>query len=206
MFVTFMPASCARAGGRGWMKSFAAAASCEVNMGKSLRIVVVAAFALAALGASRHRAANPPPAPAGPTFSKEVVRIFQANCQTCHHPGDIGPFSLMTFADAYPHASDIKYMKQTHQMPPWKPAQSCGIFDSPRTLSQPDIDTLAKSAGNGAPEGNRADLPPALDFTGGWALGQPDLVLSNSQPYTPPALGDMYRCYSMPANTTDQKY
>ncbi|PYQ56359.1 MAG: ascorbate-dependent monooxygenase [Acidobacteria bacterium] len=169
------------------------------------RIAFVSALVLAFVSA-RQRAIHPAPPPVGPTFSKEVSRIFQANCQTCHHPGDIGPFSLMTYADAYPHASDIKYMTQTHQMPPWKPAQSCGIFDSPRILSQPDIDTLAKWAGNGAPEGNRADLPPALDFTGGWALGQPDLVLSNSQPYTPPALGDMYRCYSMPANTTDQKY
>jgi hypothetical protein len=31
-------------------------------------------------------------AQAAPTFSKEVSRIFQKNCQTCHHPGDIAPF------------------------------------------------------------------------------------------------------------------
>ena len=65
-------------------------------MRNEFKIAVVAALALAALGASRHRAAVPPPAPAGPTFNKEVVRIFQSSCQSCHHPGDIGPFSLMT--------------------------------------------------------------------------------------------------------------
>ena len=169
------------------------------------RILLASAFLLAFVSA-RQRATRPPAAPAGPTFNKEVVRIFQANCQTCHHPGDIAPFSLMTYADAFPHATDIKFMTRTHQMPPWKPAQSCGIFDSPRVLSQADIDTLGAWVDNGAPEGNAADLPQALNFTGGWALGQPDLVLNSAQPYTPPATGDMYRCFSIPANTTSDKY
>ncbi len=169
------------------------------------RLVLASAFVLAFVSA-RQRAVIHPAPPAGPTFSKEVVRIVQANCQSCHHPGDIGPFSLMTYAEAYPHAADIKSMTQTRQMPPWKPAQSCGVFDSPRVLSPSDIDTLAKWADNGAPEGNRADLPPALNFEGGWALGQPDLVLNNPDPYMPPPIGDMYRCFSMRTNTTSDQY
>ncbi|HEX9492406.1 MAG TPA: peroxiredoxin, partial [Thermoanaerobaculia bacterium] len=43
-------------------------------------------------------------------------------------------------------------------------------------------------------------------FDGGWALGQPDLVLSNAQPYTPPTNGDMYRCFTMPTNLTEDQY
>ena len=27
------------------------------------------------------------------TFNRQIVRILQQNCQTCHHPGDIGPRS-----------------------------------------------------------------------------------------------------------------
>jgi hypothetical protein len=169
------------------------------------RVLLASAFALAFVSA-RHRSVAPPLPLAGPTFSKEVVRIFQANCQTCHHPGDIAPFSLMTYADAHVRAADIKSMTQQRKMPPWKPAQSCGVFDSPRILSQTDIDTLARWADNGAPEGNPADLPPPIDFAGGWALGQPDLVLGNAQAYTPPAVGDMYRCFSMPTNLTEDQY
>ena len=168
------------------------------------RVALAAALALAFVGA-RQRVVRPAPETV-PTFSKEVVRIFQANCQSCHHPGDIAPFSLMTFSDAHVRASDIKYMTSTRQMPPWKPAQSCGIFDSPRVLAQADIDTLAKWAEGGAPEGNPADLPPALNFEGGWALGQPDLTLQNTQPYTPPSTGDMYRCFTMPTNLSDDRY
>jgi hypothetical protein len=168
------------------------------------RVLLAAGFALAFVSA-RQRVVHPAPAVV-PTFSKEVVRIFQANCQTCHHDGDIAPFSLMTFADAHIRASDIKYMTSTRQMPPWKPAQSCGVFDSPRILAQKDIDTLAAWADGGAPQGNPADLPPPLHFEGGWALGQPDLVLQNTEAYTPPAVGDMYRCFTMPTHLTGDRY
>ena len=168
------------------------------------RVLLASAFALAFVSARQRAVLHP--VITSPTFNKEVSRIFQANCQTCHHPGDIGPFSLMTYSDARLHATDIKYMTQTHQMPPWKPVQSCGVFDSPRVLSQADIDTLSAWVDNGAPEGNPNDLPPSLNFEGGWALGQPDLVLSNTQPYTPPSVGDMYRCFTMPTHLTSDQY
>ena len=58
------------------------------------------------LAAAKQRAVRPSAHLAiGPTFSKEVVRIFQDHCQNCHHPGDIGPFSLMTYADAKRNAA-----------------------------------------------------------------------------------------------------
>jgi len=94
------------------------------------RIILASAFVFAFV-AARHRAVLHPAPPVvtdGPTFSNEVVRVFQNRCQSCHHPGDIAPFSLMTYADAAPHADAIKYMTQTHQMPPWKATQSCGDF------------------------------------------------------------------------------
>src|SRR5205085_2873075 len=63
-----------------------------------------------------------------PTFSKEVSRIFQKNCQTCHHPGDIAPFSMMTYQETRPWAKAIREQVLTRQMPPWKPAPGCGDF------------------------------------------------------------------------------
>src|SRR5947207_980087 len=165
--------------------------------------------ALLTIAAGKHRSVMPPPAPPvveGPTFSKEVVRIFQQNCQTCHHPGDIAPFSLMTYPDAKAHAFEIKANTSAHIMPPWKPVGSCGEFNAPRTLSAEDIATIATWVNNGAPEGNGADLPQPLDFSSGWTLGDPDLVLGNSKPFTPPADRDEYRCYSMPTNITSDHY
>ena len=31
------------------------------------------------------------------TFYKDVLQVLQKNCQTCHRPGQIGPFSMLTF-------------------------------------------------------------------------------------------------------------
>src|SRR5436305_7330029 len=114
----------------------------------------IAAVALTFIGA-RQRAVVHPFIPPGPTLSNEVVRIFQANCQTCHHPNDIAPFSLMTYADAKPHAIEIKANTSARIMPPWKPVTGCGEFNAPRVLSAGDIATIAKWVDNGAPEGNR---------------------------------------------------
>src|SRR6185295_11552859 len=99
--------------------------------------LAAAAAVTITVAAARHRAVTPPVAPVvtGPTFSKEVVRIFQANCQTCHHPGDIAPFSLMTYEDAKAHAFEIKANTSARIMPPWKPVRGCGQFNAPRVLS-----------------------------------------------------------------------
>jgi hypothetical protein len=141
-----------------------------------------------------------------PTFNREVVRIFQQNCQSCHHPGDIAPFSLMTYADAFPYRLQIKLMTQSREMPPWKATAGCGEFDAARVLSTSDIETIKQWVDGGAPEGSKADMPPALQFTSSWTLGQPDMVLSSPEPYTPPATGDIYRCFTLPTNLPADSY
>src|SRR5688572_24549827 len=91
-----------------------------------LLLVLVAALPMYA---KRRAAHHPSPAPvSGPTFSKEVVRILQQHCQSCHREGDIAPFPLMSYADARPRAAMIKFMTETRQMPPWKAAEGCGDF------------------------------------------------------------------------------
>jgi uncharacterized protein (TIGR03437 family) len=135
-----------------------------------------------------------------PTFNKEVVRIFQQNCQTCHHPGDIAPFSLMTYREARPWAVAIREAVLLKKMPPWKPAPGCGDFRDARGLTQEEINTIVAWADGGAPEGAPADLPPPIEFPDGWPLGAPDLVVQSDVDYTPPTQGDMYRCFSVPTS------
>ena len=161
-----------------------------------LSACLILAFA-AALLAARTRPINR--LPAGPTFSKEIVRVFQQHCQGCHHPGDIAPFSMMTYADAAPWARNIKFMTETRQMPPWKPTPDCGDFAAERRISEAEIALIGRWADAGAPEGNPDDLPPSLNFQDGWPLGPPDLVLKMPEAYTPPDSQDMYRCFTLPA-------
>lgn len=139
-------------------------------------------------------------AQANPTFSKEVVRILQKNCQTCHHPGDIAPFSMMTFQETRPWAKAIREAVLVRKMPPWKPAPGCGEFRDARGLTQDEINTIVAWVDGGSPEGNPADLPVATEFPDGWPLGAPDFVAAPNEDFTPPQGQDTYRCFSVPVS------
>src|SRR5438132_12067113 len=52
-----------------------------------------------------------------PTFSKEVVRIFQTSCQNCHNPIGVAPFSLITYSDAIKYTESIKFDVVNLKMP-----------------------------------------------------------------------------------------
>ena len=168
---------------------------------------LILAFAIALPLLAKQRAVRHPEVTAGaPTFSREVVRILQDHCQSCHHAGDIAPFPLVEYSDAKPRAFLIKFMTQTRQMPPWKAVEGCGDFKDNRRLSDDDIATIAKWVEAGAPEGNRADLPAQRVFSDDWELGAPDLVLANNEPFTPPPGEDTYRCFTVPTNVTSDTW
>jgi hypothetical protein len=174
-----------------------------------LRVLVLLLLAAPVFAAKTRAVRNVPPAslpPGTPTFSNEVVRIFQDHCQTCHHEGDIAPFALVDYADAKARAPLIRFMTQSREMPPWKPVDGCGDFKDERKLSDAEIATIGKWVEAGAPEGDRAQLPPPLDFSAGWQKGQPDMVLKNSEPYTAPVGTDTYRCFTIPTNLATKAY
>jgi uncharacterized protein (TIGR03437 family) len=166
-----------------------------------LTLAALAALAAVWLPARRGQAQS-----AAPTFNKEVVRLFQKNCQTCHHPGDIAPFSLMTYREARPWARAIREAVITRQMPPWKPVPGCGDFKDARQLTDAEIATIRDWVDAGAPEGDAADLPPALTFADGWPLGEPDLILSYGEDFTPPLGRDTYRAFPIPTSLRGDRY
>jgi len=143
-----------------------------------------------------------------PTFSKEVAPILQKNCQQCHRPGQVGPFSLVTYEQARKRADDIANVVADRRMPPWKPDPKVGpALRHSKALSDDDIAVIAAWAEAGAPEGDKADLPPSPNYPEGWVLGTPDLVLEPSEDYAIPAEGaDIYRCFVIPTNLPEDRY
>jgi peroxiredoxin/mono/diheme cytochrome c family protein len=140
------------------------------------------------------------------TYHRDVLPILQANCQTCHRPGEVGPFSLMTYKQAVNWAGDIKEYTQAHKMPPWKPVEGA-MFHNERKLTEKEIATLAAWVDGGTPEGNPKDAPAPRQFTEGWQLGQPDLVLTVDDDFQLGASGpDAFRVFVLPANLTEDKY
>jgi thiol-disulfide isomerase/thioredoxin len=140
------------------------------------------------------------------TYHKDVLPILQKNCQGCHRPGEVGPFSLMTFKQAVNWAEDIREYTLTRKMPPWKPNEGVA-FHNDRRLSDAEIKTLASWVDGGTPEGNPADAPKPLQFTEGWMLGKPDLILTAKDDYDlGPSGPDSFRCYVLPTNLMEDKY
>lgn len=140
------------------------------------------------------------------TYYRDVLPILQDNCQSCHRPGEVGPFSLMTYKQAVNWAQDIKQYTASHQMPPWKPTGGVAMHGE-RRLSDSQIKTLAAWADHGTPAGNEKDAPPPVKFTEGWQLGTPDLILTPSgDTILGPSGKDLFRCFVMPTNLPEDVY
>ncbi len=133
------------------------------------------------------------------TFNNQVVRIFQQRCQTCHRPGEIAPFSLMTYREAHARRGDILEAVESRYMPPWKAILGYGEFADVRRLSDDELRLLARWVATGAPEGDPRDLPAPRRFPSGWTLGTPGTVIAMEEPFTvPPRSKDIYRCFTVP--------
>jgi hypothetical protein len=140
------------------------------------------------------------------TFYKNVLPILQKNCQECHRPGEVGPFSLMTYKQALNWADDIKEYSKSRQMPPWKPHGGPAYLNDRRMTDQ-EIETIAKWVDGGTPEGNIQEAPKPREFVEGWKLGKPDLILEVPEDFhVGPSGVDAFRCFVLPTGLTEDKY
>jgi hypothetical protein len=141
-----------------------------------------------------------------PTFSKDVAPILYKNCVGCHRPGEIGPMSLLTYADVRPHAKAIRDEVGDGNMPPWHADPAHGRFANDRRLPAADRETLLRWVNNGAPEGDPKELPVPPAFADGWTIGEPDLVLT-AREYKVPADGFVeYEYLEIPTNLAEDKW
>jgi tetratricopeptide (TPR) repeat protein/mono/diheme cytochrome c family protein len=141
------------------------------------------------------------------TFSKDVAPIIFERCASCHRAGQIGPFSLLTYEDVRPRARAIALATRTRVMPPWKPEPGYGEFYGSRRLTERQIETIQQWVAEGAIEGDRSDLASAPQFTDGWRLGQPDLVIRLADAYTLTGGGsDVLRNFVIPIPVSRTRY
>ena len=142
-----------------------------------------------------------------PTFSKDVAPIIYRNCASCHRSGEIAPMSLLTYEEVRPWAKAIREKVSLGQMPPWHANAPRGAFSNDRRLTDQEKDTLIRWAGNGAPQGDPKDLPPAPKFADGWEIGKPDAVIAMAKSYDVPASGTVaYQYFTAPTNFTEDKW
>jgi hypothetical protein len=167
----------------------------------------LAGVGVLALGAVSAKTARiPEKARAKVTFAKDVASIIYKNCATCHHPGEVAPFSLVTYDEVKKHAKQIAAVTKNRFMPPWK-ADSHGEFVNERRLTEQEIATLDTWAAGGTPMGDASAIPPPPKFPQGWRIGKPDQIISMPEKYSVEAEGrDVYRCFVVPTNYGEDKF
>src|SRR5207247_341909 len=142
-----------------------------------------------------------------PTFNKDVARILYQNCASCHRPGEVAPFSLLTYQDAAKRAKLIATVTEHRYMPPWKAEPGYGHFANERRLTDSQIELIRNWADAGAPEGDAADKPALPAFPDGWQGGKTDQVLTFPGKYALAADGpDQFRCFVMPLSLGHDTY
>ena len=140
-----------------------------------------------------------------PTFARDVAPILYKNCVSCHRPGEMGPMSLVRYADARPWAKAIRERVVARSMPPWFADPHYGRFSNDPSLRQHDIDTIAAWVNGGAPQGLLKDMPKLPDtFVEGWQIGIPDVVVEMPEEFQVPASGTInYRTYNVKTSFKD---
>lgn len=132
-----------------------------------------------------------------PTYAGEVAEIVYASCTPCHRPGGPTPFSLLGYDDVYKRRDQIVEVTSDRLMPPWLPSH--GDFVGDRRLSDEQVALLQRWVEEGAPRGEPSTEPPCPEFTDGWQLREPDLILELEHDVVVPAIGpDAFRNFVIP--------
>lgn len=149
-----------------------------------------------------------------PTFTKDVAPIFQAKCEACHRTDSMAPMSLTNYQEARPWARSIKARVTARQMPPWHIDKNIGIqeFKNDRSLSDAEIDTIARWVDAGAPMGDPKDMPPPVKWPDAsvWNLasrfGPPDLVVPSPAFTMPAHAQDAWDKRATPSGLTEPRW
>lgn len=122
------------------------------------------------------------------TYHSHIAAILQNKCQSCHRPGQVGPFSLTSYRQAKAWSDMIREVVSDGTMPPWHADAPKGHFLNDRRLSDADQKTLIAWIDGGCVEGDPKAAPPKADFVDGWRLPrQPDQVIRMNREVKVPA-------------------
>jgi hypothetical protein len=133
------------------------------------------------------------PEPTVTTWHKDVAPIIERKCATCHEPGGVGPFSLLTLDDwkaVEPMALDAI---RTKRMPPFPARADCAEYAPTQAMSDEQRAVIEQWITEGKNEGKPTDfasLPGAAD-----RLTRVDVSLPMKEAFTPTTAPDEYRCF-----------
>jgi Tfp pilus assembly protein PilF/mono/diheme cytochrome c family protein len=169
--------------------------------------IAIALANLAGCRAERMAQTKRETTPRSLTYAKDVAPVVFAHCASCHHAGGSAPFSVLEYDAVRSHARQIVAATQSRRMPPWLPEPGFGEFAGDRRLTAEQIDIIRRWVDQGMVEGDRNELPAMPQFSGGWQLGEPDLIVKLPRPYTLQAGDeDVFRNFVIPIPVAQTQY
>lgn len=94
------------------------------------------------------------------TFNREIIRIIQRKCESCHAPGGLS-IPLSDYRDVRAWGRAIREELVEHRMPPAIVARGYGQYESDPGLNTREIATFLAWLDGGMPRGDEADRPAA---------------------------------------------
>ena len=130
------------------------------------------------------------------TYHRDVARILQQNCVSCHREDGIAPFALDDIDEVKDRAKVIRRVVNEGTMPPWFAAIDKDADKNPWandcSLSAKDkADLIAWIDSKDRPLGDAAEAPAKRLYPAEWSIGKPDLVVQLSKAYDIKATGFM---------------
>ena len=151
-----------------------------------------------------------------PTFTATIQPIVIRNCATpCHHPGGVGPFSLLTYQDVAKRGKFVAKVTQSRYMPPFPADRQFQHYANERGLSEIEIKLIQEWVKGGMVRGAEGEGPGAKSIESKDASAltpslqapspsppTPDLIL-RMKPYTIKGDGrEDFRYFHVPMNLT----
>ena len=130
------------------------------------------------------------------TYHRDVARILQQNCVSCHRADGIAPFALDDIDEVKDRAKVIRRVVGEGSMPPWFAAIDKDADKNPwandcSLSAKEKADLFAWIDSKDRPLGDAADAPAKRRYPAEWSIGKPDLVVQLSKAYDIKADGFM---------------
>lgn len=119
------------------------------------------------------------------TFDREIIRLFNTHCISCHQSGGQA-FSLASYQEARPWAKAIGEEVLRRRMPPWGAVKGFGDFRNDQGLTPEQLELIVDWEEGGAPEGEPNDIPQQVEKPPELQFSRPadELVISGDTKLT----------------------
>lgn len=94
-----------------------------------------------------------------PNYAQHIQPIILKNCATpCHHPGGVGPFSLLTYEDVAKRGKFVAKVTQIRYMPPFPADRTFQHYANERGLTEKEIGLIGEWVAKGMVKGRSKEI------------------------------------------------